>query len=214
VAGTQRSIQNCFVVKKNENDFFQLHSFGCSFSCDQHQCKSPEVRAILRIDPYPLVRVTLWFALPHTGHSWIFEPVNLTDFSQFSSISPGNFRNWVVLVFLSFPSHFTGSFVPLITQKSPFSEAFHHFHTDNTHHFELIGSNPSMAVQTTVVIRSLRSLVNHRLSIQQTLDKVSPVNRRRSIQQTIPHRIFRQKSWVGGRDLARLPTYSRYCRFL
>jgi hypothetical protein len=69
---------------------------------------------------------------PHTGHSWIFEPVNLTDFSQFSSISPGNFRNWV----LSFPSHFTGSFVPLITQKSPFSEAFHHFHTDNTHHFE------------------------------------------------------------------------------
>jgi hypothetical protein len=54
------------------------------------------------------------------------------------------------------------------------------------------------------VIRSLRSLVNHRLSIQQTLDKVSPVNRRRSIQQTNPHRIFRQKSWAATRDLVRL----------
>jgi hypothetical protein len=80
--------------------------------------------------------LALWFGAPHTGHSGIFRPVNLTDFSQFSSISPGNFRNWVVLVVLLFPSHFTGSFGQSITQKSPFSETFHHFHTDNTHHFE------------------------------------------------------------------------------
>jgi hypothetical protein len=72
----------------------------------------------------------------YKGHSWIFKPVNLTDFSQFSSISPGKNRNWVGFVFLSFPPHFTGSFGSLNTQKSPFSQPFHHFHTDNTHHFE------------------------------------------------------------------------------
>jgi hypothetical protein len=72
----------------------------------------------------------------YNGHSWIFKPVNLTDFPQFSSISPGKNRNWVGFVFLSFSPHFTGSFGPSITQKSPFSQPFHHFHTDNTHHFE------------------------------------------------------------------------------
>jgi hypothetical protein len=33
----------------------------------------------------------------------------------------------------SFPTHFTGSFGELNTQKSPFSQTFHHFHTDNNH---------------------------------------------------------------------------------
>jgi hypothetical protein len=39
-----------------------------------------------------------------------FATANLTYFSQFSSISPGNFCIWVGFVFLSFPPHFTGSF--------------------------------------------------------------------------------------------------------
>jgi hypothetical protein len=93
----------------------------------------------------------VWRAI-YGAHSF-FKQAHWTDFSQFSSISPGNFSNWVVFVFLSFPTHFTGSFGELNTQKSPFSQTFHHFHTDNSHILSektLIGKKTSAAGETTV----------------------------------------------------------------
>jgi hypothetical protein len=48
---------------------------------------------------------------------------------------------------------FSRSFGELNTQKSPFSQIFHHFHTDNTHILSektLIGKKTSAAGETTV----------------------------------------------------------------
>jgi hypothetical protein len=98
------------------------------------------------------VFTVVWRAI-YGAHSF-FKPAHWTDFSQFSSISPGNFSNWVVFVFLSFISDpFSRSFGELNTQKSPFSQIFHHFHTDNTHILSekiLIGKKTSAAGETTV----------------------------------------------------------------
>jgi hypothetical protein len=53
---------------------------------------------------------------------------------------------------------FSRSFGELNTQKSPFSQIFHHFHTDNTHILSekiLIGKKTSAAGETTVLVRSI-----------------------------------------------------------
>jgi hypothetical protein len=95
----------------------------------------------------------LWFALPHTGHSWIFEPVNLTDFSQFSSflleiLGIGSF--WcschfrpILPVHLYLSSHKNHHFQRLFIIFIPITPII-------LSEKILIGSNPSMAVQTTV----------------------------------------------------------------